>query len=114
LPISTTPKLHILYHHVGQFIQQTRKTLGLFSEQSAESLHHDFEGQWNGRFKRDMSHPDYQSQLLNCVVEYNSKRLRFKARKGEVKVEGDDLVLDGFAYGQLVVKGKITSIEFLS
>lgn len=48
------------------------------------------------------------------VVEYNSKRLRFKARKGEVKVEGDDLVLDGFAYGQLVVKGKITSIEFLS
>ena len=75
LPISTTPKLHILYHHVGQFIQQTRKPLGLFSEQSAESLHHDFEGQWNGRFKRDMSHPDYQSQLLNCVVEYNSKHI---------------------------------------
>lgn len=38
-------------------------------------LHHDFEGQWNGRFKRDMSHPDYQSQLLNCVVEYNSKHI---------------------------------------
>lgn len=48
------------------------------------------------------------------IVEYNSKRLRFKVRNGEVKVEGDDLVLDGFAFGQLVVEGKITSIEFLS
>ena len=46
------------------------------------------------------------------IVEYNSKRLRFKVRKGEVKVEGDDLVLKGFGFGQLVVEGKIALIEF--
>lgn len=46
------------------------------------------------------------------IVEYNSRQLRFKVRTGEVRVEGEDLVLKGLGYGQLTVEGKIALIEF--
>jgi len=75
LPISVTPKMHIVFHHVLHFIEKEKKSLGIFSEQAAETVHHDFASHWNDRYKRQMNHPDYSSQLLNAVVEYNSKHM---------------------------------------
>ncbi len=75
LPITITPKIHIVFHHVVQFIQKSNKSLGHFSEQAAESLHHDFSLHWNGRFKRNQDHPDYKDNLLKAVVDYNSKHI---------------------------------------
>ena len=75
LPISVTPKLHILFHHVQHFIEKEKKSLGLYSEQASETVHHDFKTHWVERYKRQIDHPDYAKQLLNSVIEYNSKHI---------------------------------------
>ena len=75
LPISITPKIHIVFHHVAQFIQKSFQSLGHSTEQAAESLHRDFSLHWNERFKRNQVHPDYKNNLLKAVVEYNSKHI---------------------------------------
>jgi hypothetical protein len=75
LPITITPKLHIVFHQIDQFIQEEKKSLGLYSEQATESVHHDFGNLWEERYKRHTSHPDYNTQLLNSVIEYNSKHV---------------------------------------
>ena len=75
LPISTTPKLHIIFCHISEFIQRNERALGIFSEQALESAHSDFQSFWETRFKRQMPHPDYPDQLLKSVVEYNSKHI---------------------------------------
>ena len=73
LPI--TPKLHILWHHVPKFCASTGIGLALYSEQTLESSHHAFGNIWTQRYKKDRTSGSYGSSLLNCVVEFNSKRL---------------------------------------
>ena len=75
LPISITPKLHILFHHVKQFIDLENLPLGIFSEQASESVHHHFGTHWSQRYKRDMMQPDYEAHLLQAVIDYNSKHI---------------------------------------
>ena len=75
LPVSITPKLHILFFHVPEFIHRKGMPLGFFSEQASESVHHDFQKFWDSRYKREMSHPLYHDKLLRSVVEYNSKHI---------------------------------------
>ncbi|XP_065641664.1 uncharacterized protein LOC105847267 isoform X1 [Hydra vulgaris] len=72
LPISVIPKVHAVFYHVPQFIKIKKTGLGLFSEQATEALHSNFKVHWE-RYKRDSSHLDYASQLLKCVIKYNSK-----------------------------------------
>ncbi|XP_065683561.1 uncharacterized protein LOC136096352 [Hydra vulgaris] len=74
LPVSVTPKAHAVFHHVQQFIHQHKVGLGVFSEQATEALHSNFKTHWQ-RFKRNSTHPEYSSQLLSCVVDYNSKKV---------------------------------------
>ena len=75
LPVSITPKLHILFFHVPEFIRRKNSPLGVFSEQASESVHQDYQKFWDMRYKRDVSHPDYSNQLLKSIVEYNSKHI---------------------------------------
>ena len=75
LPVSITPKLHILFFHVPEFIQRRNMPLGIFSEQGSETVHQDFQKFWDTRYKRDMSHPNYADQLLTSIIHYNSKHL---------------------------------------
>jgi hypothetical protein len=75
LPITVTPKLHIIFNHIPEFIKRNKKALGIFSEQALESAHCDFQQFWNTRFKRQISHPEYSDHLLKSVVEYNSKHV---------------------------------------
>ena len=51
LPISITPKLHILFVHVPEFINRKNLPLGVFSEQASETVHQDFQKFWDIRYK---------------------------------------------------------------
>ena len=73
LTVSVTPKVYAVFYNVPQFLKHHKTGLGIYSEQATEALHSNFKPHWQ-RFKRIMSHPDYSKQLLNCVVDYNSKK----------------------------------------
>ena len=51
-----TPKVHAVIHHVPQFIQRHNSSLGIYSEQATEALHHLFRNNWQ-RFKRPRNQP---------------------------------------------------------
>ncbi len=74
LPITVTPKVHAVFYHVAEFVEKHQTSLGIFSEQATEALHSKFKVHWE-RYKRIPDHPDYGKQLLNCIVDYNSKHL---------------------------------------
>ena len=73
--ISCTPKGHAVFHHISEFCDLEKIGLGPYSEQAAESLHHDFDTMW-ARFKvKKQEYPVYSSRLLNSVVMYNSQHM---------------------------------------
>lgn len=72
--VSITPKAHAIFHHVPEFLEMKGCGLGVYSEQSTETLHSDFKSQWS-RFKIIKGHPKYEENLFNCVVDYNSKHM---------------------------------------
>ena len=72
LPVTVTPKAHAVFYHISEFIDRHGSALGLFSEQATETMHSKFKTHWQ-RFKQSPSHPEYGTQLLHCVVEFNSK-----------------------------------------
>ena len=49
--------------------------LSPWSEQTAESLHQDFNTVWNNYNVRDTSHPEYAERLLQAIITYNSQHL---------------------------------------
>jgi hypothetical protein len=57
LPISITQKLHILFHHVQEFVKAVNNSLGLYSEQTSELVHHDFGILWSQQYKQEIIHP---------------------------------------------------------
>ena len=74
LPVSITPKVHAVFHHIPQFIKRKNMGLGLFSEQATEALHSNFKPFWD-RYKRNPENPDYSKHLLSCVIECNRKKI---------------------------------------
>ena len=74
---NVTPKVHAVFVHVPQFLQRHRylqRGLGYWSEQASESVHSDFDSLWVlSSYKRSIFLKDYNSQLLKCVVAYNSR-----------------------------------------
>ena len=74
--MSVTPKVHELYFHVREFIDKVQVGLGKLSEQTGESLHHDFAIHYE-RFQRytNPEHPNYAQNLKATVVAYNSKHI---------------------------------------
>ena len=78
--ISITVKVHIVEVHLVQFFERQKalgnggKGLGFWSEQGVETSHSDFAHLWDdGKYVRDMSHHQYDSQLKKCGVTYNSR-----------------------------------------
>ena len=70
LDIPVTPKIHCVYYHVPQFCQHYSCGLGKHSEQASESVHAHFKNAW-AKYKVHKSHPDYASNLLRTVKEFN-------------------------------------------
>jgi len=74
LGISTTSKVHTIFHHVEDFCGKRQEPLGPFSEQALESLHSDFVPTWQ-KYKVPPNHPLYSQRLLRSVCEYNASHL---------------------------------------
>jgi hypothetical protein len=74
LSISVTPKVHAVFHHVSEFCEHTGTGLGLWSEHTVESLHHDFQKLWCN-YKVGSTNSQYPARLLSAVRAYNSRHL---------------------------------------
>ena len=74
LEVSVTPKIHAVFYHVPDFCRSVNKSLGFFSEQTTESVHHDFNETWK-KYKVSKRKPIYETRLLRAVCEYNSLHL---------------------------------------
>ena len=57
---------------------------------------------------------DVQMLLENYggIIEYNDELLRLKVREGEVVVTGKDLKIKNFLSDELLIEGKIASVEY--
>ncbi len=67
-----TPKVHVLVHHVPEYVRRTRIQLGSTSEQAPKSQHPFFDIFYH-RFKVNCtSSPVFREDLLNAVLHYNS------------------------------------------
>ena len=75
LGLAVTPKVHIVFRHVAEFLDMKGKRagLGLYSEQHFESSHRQFLMDWS-KFKVHMSNPSYKTALTKAVVRFNSLR----------------------------------------
>lgn len=75
LGISVTPKVHAVMYHVGEFCALTGMGLAPWSEQTGESVHHDFNETWKKFKVNNVERPIYASQLLKAVCMYNSQHI---------------------------------------
>ncbi len=70
-----TPKVHMLIHHVSEYVRRTGIQLGSTSEQAPKSQHTCFDIFYH-RFKVNFTNsPVFREQLLNAVLHYNSCHL---------------------------------------
>lgn len=75
LGVSITTSMHIVIHHVKQFCNFRKSSLGPFSEQATEAIHYDFVAMWQHGGKVSESHQDYDQRLLSSIVRYNGRHL---------------------------------------
>ena len=75
LGISVTPKVHAIIHHIPDFCDMKKMGLAPWSEQTAESIHSDFNKVWSNFIVRDTDNPEYGKRLLEAIVTYNSQHL---------------------------------------
>ena len=64
LQINVTPKVHAVFYHIEEFCTRNQFGLGLgpYSEQTSESIHHDFKLTWKNFAIKDTDHPQYANQ----------------------------------------------------
>ncbi|CAH0555020.1 unnamed protein product [Brassicogethes aeneus] len=73
--ITCTPKIHALIYHVPQFIEETQRALGFFSEQASEQVHHSF-NIFSRNFNLYRNNLEkYNIILIQCLCAYNSQHL---------------------------------------
>ena len=75
LGISVTPKVHAVFFHIEDFCEYSGMALGDFSEQTAESLHKEFEKCWENFYVKDFDNPKYPERFLSAVKVFNSLHL---------------------------------------
>ena len=75
LGINVTPKVHAVIYHIADFCSLSGRGLAPWSEQTVESLHHDFNKTWEKFFVKRIDNPLYGDHLLRAVKTYNSQHL---------------------------------------
>ena len=75
--LSYTLKIHILLNHVLDtlLLLDNNDGLGLWSEQSIESVHREFLNYWSKYKINKLDNPRYGTHLVKCVIEFSSKHL---------------------------------------
>ena len=71
--VSMTPKIRIIL--VALFCNRKQSSLGIYSEQSGESIHYDFNTTACSRFKVSPNNPRFYTCLLKALASYNGKHL---------------------------------------
>ena len=76
LDISVTPKVHMVFAHISDFLELKDEVSGLgkWTEQAMESAHHEFKSEWNLK-RLDVTHPKFGENFYQAVVRFNSKRV---------------------------------------
>ena len=76
LETSLPLKIHILIDHILDGLKSLRNTgLGLWSEQSGESIHHEFDNYWSKYKINSKKNKLYEKHLLKAVVEFSSRHV---------------------------------------
>jgi hypothetical protein len=70
-PIQETPKVHLVFNHIHDYIQLTGKGLGEGSEQALEASHHAFKKVWERFWVKDSQSTAYMKNYLQAVITYN-------------------------------------------
>ena len=71
-----TPKVHAVIFHIEEFCSLTGRGLAPWSEQTVESMHHDFsETCWDNFKVKSMENPVYPDRLLQAVRTYNGQHV---------------------------------------
>ena len=74
--ISVTPKIHAIFFHVLDFCQENNHSLGFYSEQAVESIHHDFKTIWSNYLIKNRGDPRYDDSLLTAIQQFNARHLQ--------------------------------------
>jgi len=75
LGINITPKIHAVMFHVEEFCSLTGRGLAPWSEQTSESIHHDFKKTWEHFNVKLVENPVYGDHLLRAVQTYNGQHV---------------------------------------
>ena len=75
LKLSITPKIHAVMFHVEEFCSLTGRGLAPWSEQTSESIHHDFKDIWEDFNVKSVENPVYGDHLLRAVETYNGQHV---------------------------------------
>ena len=78
-PISVTPKAHITFVHVRQFLNMQEgdkagKGLGFWAEQALEASHANFKKTWLPVIV-PIAHPSYKQKFEDAICRYNSRHI---------------------------------------
>ena len=69
-----TWKLHIIFNHIIPFCQHHNSVLGIYAEQTGESIHCKFKATY-ARYKRDQSHQEHGSKLKKAILDFGGRRM---------------------------------------
>ena len=77
LGISETLKVHVIIANLMPCLMNLKgQGLGIYSTQSGESIHKEFDQKFWARYKvNSLTHPDYGKRLLKATVDFSSKNL---------------------------------------
>ena len=81
--VTFTPTIHGIVEHVKDFFEiwGTEFGLGLYGEQTGESVHYDFENRiYTQAYKRPECHPEFGPLLLRATAHYNAIHLNAVSR----------------------------------
>ena len=69
-----TWKLHIIFNHIAPFCKNQKTGLGMFAEQTGESIQAKFKSTYV-RYTRDQNHQEHGDELVNSVISFDSRRI---------------------------------------
>ena len=66
---------HLVFDHLADYLEFEGTGMGLFSEQTGESLHSDFKKHWLHYQVKNSDAPSYADRLYRATVAYNSSHI---------------------------------------
>ena len=77
--LSTTPKIHIVLHHLCDYFDETNLTLVKVSDEIVENCHQLFHKRFvKGFVVKDLKHSALSKKLFNAVRSFNTYNLKIK------------------------------------